>query len=183
MDFKLLRDASDRASSTPILLSPLTRELVLLIHRRALEDIDAQSEVGTRKMVVGPGKHFSKAILEDLEEMELGEEVLCNEVARGELPLLNVSNGAELSRVLVVAGKTLVCRVISRCLRTVAVQFVVEDCHGRAVPVHLYHVPARLSSTELDQIYPLGATFGEWFKLDMSWTLIGLYSDQGAVLS
>ena len=46
------------------------------------------------------------------------------------------------------------------CLRTAAVQFVVEDPGGRVVPVHLYHLPARLEAAELDLMFPLGACYG-----------------------
>lgn len=54
-------------------------------------------------------------------------------------------------------------RVVSRCLRTVAVQFVVEDARGRVVPVHVYHIAARLDNPDLDLMFPLGAFFGPYF--------------------
>lgn len=54
----------------------------------------------------------------------------------------------------------LVCKIISRCFRTAAVQFVVEDPGGNVAPVALYHLPARWTCDDLNDEFPQGATYG-----------------------
>ncbi|KAK4705887.1 hypothetical protein P7C70_g311, partial [Phenoliferia sp. Uapishka_3] len=141
MNFDRMREALDPANSPPTRVTQPPREVILLLHQQELDreaQLDSQGEVRTRKMAISPGKHFSSAALEDLKLMDLEGEVLCNKAA---------------------LGKLLICRVITKCFRTVAVQFVVEDHGGRVAPVHLYHIPATLESPDLDLIFPIGSTF------------------------
>ncbi|BGO95971.1 hypothetical protein NBRC10512_005444 [Rhodotorula toruloides] len=51
-------------------------------------------------------------------------------------------------------------KVIAAPVRTASPHFVVEDPAGHAIPVQVFHVPARLHSDELSEWWPVGAVFG-----------------------
>ncbi|KAK4054028.1 hypothetical protein OIO90_003673 [Microbotryomycetes sp. JL221] len=87
----------------------------------------------TRKTLVGPGKHWSSKQLEQLEPTTFAK-LRCNEVA---------------------TGKALVCRVISKCVRTASVQFIVESEDGLVAPVHLHRWPVNLCAA-LDDEFIIG---------------------------
>lgn len=64
-------------------------------------------------------------------------------------------------RAILGAGKLLPVRIISQPLRTVSVQFVVEDARGNPVPVQLFHVPTTsIPQDQLHDWFPIGAIFG-----------------------
>ncbi|KAM0789928.1 hypothetical protein ACM66B_006768 [Microbotryomycetes sp. NB124-2] len=106
----------------------------LIARERSLDD---QHQIRTRKTLVGPAKHWSDKSLKVLEPVTLGE-LRCNDVG---------------------AGKVLVCRVISKCTRTAAVQFIVESCDERVAPVHLHRW--RISSVaDLNDEFMIGSYFG-----------------------
>ena len=97
--------------------------------------------------------------MEELERVQLGagSRLRCGEVGRGEFWRVGGDATADES-----AGKLLPCRVVTRLVRAVAVQYVIEDERGNVAPVHVYHLPARLELEDLNALYPLGATFGEF---------------------
>lgn len=99
MDFEQLRSALEPAEPFP-LPPTLPRELVLLTHTRSLEreaEFDRLGEVRTRRVVVGPGKHWSSKRLEELKVVGLGvnEGLSCNAVAKGKQLRTRCYIGAE----------------------------------------------------------------------------------------
>lgn len=166
--FELLREALDPANSpAPAPVWPLDREIVLDFHQNSIAkeaDLDRRGEVRTRKLVVGPGKHFASGTgLDRLQKVTLAPAsgLRVDEPARGELlhtiPLPSTFSDA---LPLLCSGKLLVCRIITKCVRLAAVEFIVEDKMGLVVPVHLYHIPARFSAADLNARYPVGAIYG-----------------------
>ncbi|BGP43797.1 hypothetical protein JCM10449v2_007854 [Rhodotorula kratochvilovae] len=102
--------------------------------------LDREGQVRTRKVVIGPGKHFSAASTADLEPCQLSP---------NDLELDNLARGC-----------ILLVRVVVGPVRTGAVQLVVEDPAGRVAPLSLYHVPARFTQKEIEELWPVGAVFG-----------------------
>ncbi|KPV73054.1 uncharacterized protein RHOBADRAFT_55290 [Rhodotorula graminis WP1] len=146
MDWDALRDAA-LVLPPPSPLPPpqaLPRAHLLAQHAQLAEQerrLDREGQVRTRKVVVGPGKHFSAApSAASLRPCQLSDpDLVLDKPAR--------------ERILVV--RNLVAPV-----RTAAVQLVVEDCTGRAVPLSIYHVPARYDQRELKELWPVGALYG-----------------------
>ncbi|GAA5856654.1 hypothetical protein JCM9279_004860 [Rhodotorula babjevae] len=103
--------------------------------------LNREGHIRTRKVVIGPGKHFSSsASTASLRPCQLSDpDLLLDKPAKGCI---------------------LVVRVLVAPVRTAAVQLVVEDCTGRAVPLSIYHVPARYEQRELADLWPVGAVYG-----------------------
>lgn len=89
-DFQLIKETFNDTPQ-PTRLPLLPRELVLSAHQQTLErelELNQRGEVRTRRVVVGPGKHYSRAgNLLDLKRVELGPNggMRCNEIAFREL--------------------------------------------------------------------------------------------------
>lgn len=65
---------------------------------------------------------------------------------------------------LVALGKALIARIISPCLKTVALQFVVEDPDGAVAManLHNFHIgDSRCYGESLDDLWAVGNILGE----------------------
>ncbi|TNY17413.1 hypothetical protein DMC30DRAFT_419814 [Rhodotorula diobovata] len=146
LDWDALREAATSLPPPSPLPPPdaLPRAAIFAQHTQLTHrerQLDQEGQVRTRKVVIGPGKHFSRATnVNSLRPCALSHRHL------------------ELDKPA--TGLVLVVRTVAAPVRAAAVQLVVEDCEGRAAPLSLYHVPARFGQRELDELFPAGAVFG-----------------------
>lgn len=98
-DFTLLREAADESLlPSPEPLPALPRETVLLVHHRLIEQeaaLDRAKEQRTRRVLFGPGKHFSNRRLDEMVPANLGDGkggLMMDQTAKGELQKLTFSN-------------------------------------------------------------------------------------------
>ena len=166
MDWDALRDAA-LVLPPPSPLPPpqaLPRAHLLAQHAQLASQerqLDREGQVRTRKVVIGPGKHFSSASsTASLRPCKLSDsDLLLDKPAKGASRLYRYLHVGSTDSGLP-AGRILVVRIIVAPVRTAAIQLVVEDCTGRAAPLSVYHVPARYEQRELDELWPVGAIYG-----------------------
>lgn len=86
VDFGLYREAlAASTSALPIPLPVLDRKETLQQHAASIaveNELDGRGEVRSRRFVLGPGKHYSRASFETLVPTPL-EALQCNQAAQG----------------------------------------------------------------------------------------------------
>ncbi|BGP35708.1 hypothetical protein JCM10296v2_007560 [Rhodotorula toruloides] len=143
-DWDALREAA-HASPAPFPLAPLDRTSVLAQHTALAgreDELDRKRDFRVGKILVGAGKRSSGAEASSLRILRRGvveEGLRVNEQAKGCL---------------------IPVKIIAAPVRTASLQFVVEDSAGHAIPVQVFHVPARMKKEELVEWWPVGAVFG-----------------------
>lgn len=167
-DWDALSSAATSLPAPARLAAALDRDDCLARHahlERRERDLDNAKQVRTAKAIIGPGKRSAAApLLHLLDPLNDGflSSVSLNQPARGSsFCTLEDRLKVPAERTTLGAGKLLPVRIVSQPLRTVSVQFVVEDARGNPVPVQLFHVPTTLISQEqLQDWFPIGAVFG-----------------------